>query len=99
MGFDRGNPFQPQTAEHRDPPFYDLLFPRRTCYADRGSPIMRMRELNPQSSKEDLTQIITDVVATETQMFGFFKNGEVELCKSFNEVNRIQRRVIFQLYS
>jgi len=33
-GLDRSNPFQPPTAEHRYPPAYDLLFPRRTCYAD-----------------------------------------------------------------
>ena len=28
-GLDRPNPFQPPTAEHRYPPAYDLLFPRR----------------------------------------------------------------------
>jgi hypothetical protein len=35
LGLERPNVFQPQTAPHRYPPVYDLLFPRRTSYADR----------------------------------------------------------------
>ncbi len=32
---DRPNQFQPPTAEHRYPPYYDLFLPRRTCYPNR----------------------------------------------------------------
>ena len=34
-GLNRPNPFQPPTAEHRYPPYYDLFFPKGTCYGDR----------------------------------------------------------------
>ena len=34
-GLDRPNPFQPPTAEHRYPPYYDLFLPKGTCYTDR----------------------------------------------------------------
>lgn len=79
-GLDRPNPFQPPTAEHRYPPAYDLLFPRRTCYADHtGGCFLMMAEVNPQSSREELSQLSNDVVPTQTQMSGFVKNGKVDL--------------------
>ena len=87
-GLDRPNPFQPPTAEHRYPPAYDLLFPRRTCYADRPGGSVMMAEVNPQSSREELTQLSTDVVPTQTQMSGFVRNGGVDLHKCLDEVNR-----------
>jgi hypothetical protein len=87
-GLDRPNPFQPPTAEHRYPPYYDLFFPRRTCPADRPRGSLIMAELNPQSSREELTQLSTSVVPTQTQVSGFVKNGKVDLRKAFNEVNR-----------
>ena len=87
-GLDRPNPFQPPTAEHRYPPYYDLFFPRRTCYADRPGGSQIMAGVNPQSSREELTQLLTDVVPTQTQMSGFVKNCKVDLHKCLNEVNR-----------
>jgi len=87
-GLDRPNPFQPPTAEHRYPPYYDLFFPRRTCYADRPSGSQIMAGVNPQSSREELTQLSTNVVPTQTQMSGFVKNGQVDLQKSLDEVYR-----------
>ena len=86
-GLDRPNPFQPPTAEHRYTPAYDLLFPRRTCYADRPGGSVMMAEVNPQSSREELTQLSTDVVPTQTQMSGFIRNGKVDLHKCLDEVN------------
>lgn len=87
-GLARPNPFQPPTAEHRYPPAYDLFFPRRTCYADRPGGSLMMAKVNPQSSREELTQLSTNVVQTQTQMSGFVKNGKVDLDKCLNEVNR-----------
>ena len=43
---------------------------------------------NPQSSREELTQLSTDVVRTQTQMSGFVKNGKIDLHKCLDEVNR-----------
>ena len=63
-GLDRPNPFQPPTAEQRYPPFYDVLFSKRTCYADRPGGSQIMAGVNPQSSREELTQLSTDVVPT-----------------------------------
>ena len=87
-GLDRPNPFQPPTAKHIYPPAYDLLFPRRTCYADRPGGSLMMADVNPQSSREELTQLSTDVVPTQTQMSGFVKNGQVDLHQCLDEVNR-----------
>jgi hypothetical protein len=87
-GLDRPNPFQPSSAPHKFPPYYDFLFPRRTCYADRPGGSQIMAAGNPQSSREELTQLSTDVVPTQTQMSGFVKNGKVDLNQAFNEVNR-----------
>ena len=87
-GLDRPNPFQPPTSEHRYPPYYDLFFPRRTCPADRLGSSQIMAGVNPQSSREELTQLSTNVVPTQTQMSGFVKNGRVDLHQAFNEVNR-----------
>ena len=84
----RPNPFQPPTAEHRYPPAYDLFFPRRTCYANRPGGSLMMTGVNPQSSREELTQLSTDVVPTQTQMSGFVRNGGVDLHKCLDEVNR-----------
>jgi hypothetical protein len=53
-----------------------------------GSQIMRMSEINPQSSREELTQLSTEVVLTNTQISGFVKNGKVDLHKCLNELNR-----------
>jgi hypothetical protein len=36
-----------------------------------------MAGVNPQSSREELTQLSTDVVPTQTQMSGFVKNGKI----------------------
>ena len=87
-GLDRPNPFQPPTSEHRYPPFYDLVFPRRTCYGDRPGGSQIMAGVDPQSSREELTQLSTNLVPTQTQMSGFVKNGKVDLNQAFNEVNR-----------
>ena len=87
-GLDRPNPYQPPTAEHRYPPYYDLFFPRRTCYADRPGGSQIMAGVNPQSSREELTQLSTYVVPTQTQMSGFVEKGEVNLHKCLDEVNR-----------
>jgi hypothetical protein len=87
-GLDGQNPFQPPTVEHRYPPYYDLLFPRRTCYADRPGGSQIMAGMNPQSSREELTQLSTNVVPTQTQVSGFVKNGKIDLHKCLDEVNR-----------
>ena len=87
-GLARPNQFQPSTAEQRYPPAYDLFFPRRTCYADRPGGSLMLSGVNPQSSREELTQLSTDVVPTQTQLSGFVKNGEVDLNQAFSEVNR-----------
>lgn len=47
-----------------------------------------MAGVNPQSSREELTQLSTDVVLTQTRMSGFVKNGKVDLDKCLDEVNR-----------
>jgi hypothetical protein len=87
-GLDRQNPFQPPTAEHRYPPYYDLFLPRRTCSADRPGGSQIMAEVNPQSSREDLTQLSTYVVPTQTQISGFVKNGDIDLYQCLDEVYR-----------
>ena len=87
-GLERPNPFQPPASDHRYPPYYDLFFPRKTCYADRPGGSQIMSGVNSQSSREELTQLSTNVVPTQTQMSGFVKNGEVDLDKCLNEVNR-----------
>lgn len=72
-GLERPNPFQPPTVEHRYPPFYDFLFPRRTqsqpmCPAFQG-----------------LTRL---GMTTQTQINGFMKDGRVNLFSAFAEVQR-----------
>lgn len=47
-----------------------------------------MAGVNPQSSREELTQLLTNLVPTQTQVSGFVKNGRVDLHQAFNEVNR-----------
>ena len=47
-----------------------------------------MAGMNPQSSREELTQLSTDVIPTQTQLSGFVKNGKVDLNQAFSEVNR-----------
>ena len=47
-----------------------------------------MAGVNPQSSREELTQLSTNVVPTQTQVSGFVKNGKVDLNQAFSEVNR-----------
>ena len=47
-----------------------------------------MAGVNPQSSREELTQLSTGVVPTQTQMSGFFGNKEVNFDKCLDEVNR-----------
>jgi hypothetical protein len=84
----RPNLFQPPTAEHKYYPYYDLFLPRRTCYANRPGGSQIMARVNPQSSREELTQLSTNVVPTQTQMSGFVKNREVDLHKCLDEVNR-----------
>jgi hypothetical protein len=85
---DRPNPFQPQTAEHRYPSYYDLFLPRRTSYANRPGGSQIMSGVNPQSSREELTQLSTDVIQTQTQISEFVKNRKVDLNQAFSEVNR-----------
>jgi hypothetical protein len=87
-GLNRPNPFQPPTAEHKYSPYYDLFLPRRTCYADRPGGSQILARVNPQSSREELTQLSTNVVLTQTQMSGFVKNGEIDLHRCLDEVNR-----------
>jgi hypothetical protein len=87
-GLNRHNPFQPPTTEHKYPLDYDLFLPRRTCYADRPGGSQIMARVNLQSSREELTQLSTNVVPTQTQMSGFIVNGKVDLHKCLNEVNR-----------
>nr|YP_010283133.1 hypothetical protein MKU15_pgp058 [Nitzschia traheaformis]ULD15897.1 hypothetical protein [Nitzschia traheaformis] len=87
-GLERPNPFQPPASDHKYPPYYGLFFPRKTCYADRPGGSQIMSGVNPQSSREELTQLSTNVVPTQTQMSGFVKNGKVDLDKCLNEVNR-----------
>ena len=84
-GFNRPNPFQPPTAEHRYLPYYDLFFPRKTCPADRSGSSQIMAGVNPQSSREELTQISTNLVPIQTQASVFVKNGRVDLQQAFNE--------------
>jgi hypothetical protein len=55
-------------------------------YNPYGSQIIG--EVNPQSSREELTKLSTNVFPTRTQMSGFLKNGEVDLEKCLDEVNR-----------
>ena len=86
-GLKRPNPFQPPGYDHRYPPYYDLFFPRKTCYADRPGGSQIISGVNPQSSREELTQLSTDVVPTQTQISGFVKNGRVDLNQAFSEVN------------
>jgi hypothetical protein len=38
-------------------PYYDLFLPKRTCYADRPGGSQIMARVNPQSSREELTQL------------------------------------------
>jgi hypothetical protein len=55
---------------------------------DRPGGSQIMAGVNPQSSREELTQLSTNVVLTQTQASGFVKNGRVDLNQAFNEVNR-----------
>jgi hypothetical protein len=82
-GLDKPNPFQPPTVEHRYPPYYDLFLPRRTCYADRPCGSLIMAGVNPQSSREELTQLSTNVVPTQTQVSGFCKKWKSRFKPSF----------------
>ena len=84
-GLERQNQFQPPRAKQRHPPAYDLFFPRRTC---RPGGSLMMTKVNPQSSREELTQLSSDVVPTQTQVSGFLINGKINLDKCLNEVNR-----------
>ena len=87
-GLDHPNAFQPATSNHRYPPFYDLVLPKRTCYADRPRGSEILAGVNPQSSRDELTQVSINVVPTQTQMSIFVKNGKVDLHKCLNEINR-----------
>lgn len=85
------NRYMPPNARHRFPPSYDFLdflFPRTTCYRDRPGGCNTMTAENPQSSREELTQLSTDYNPTKTQISGFVENGKVNLREAFNEVNR-----------
>ena len=48
-----------------------------------------MAEVNLQSSWEELTQLSTDVVPTQTQISGFVKNKKLDLHKCLDEDNPI----------
>lgn len=87
-GVDRPNQFQPPGGHLRYPPYYDLFLPRRMSYANRPGGSQIMSGVNPQSSREELTQLSTDVVPTQTQISEFVKNGKVDLNQAFSEVNR-----------
>ena len=56
---------------------------RKICYADRPEVSHIMAGVNPQSSREELTQLSTNVVPTQTQMSGFVKNRKVDLNQAF----------------
>ena len=43
-----------------------------------------MARVNLQPSRKELTQLLTDVVPTQTQMSGFVKNGGVDFHKWLN---------------
>lgn len=47
-----------------------------------------MAGVNPESPREELTQLSTHVIPTQTQISGFVINGKVDLDQAFNEVNR-----------
>ena len=44
-------------------------------------------EVNPQYSRKELTQLPTNVVATQTQISGFGKNKQVDLHQCLAKVN------------
>ena len=44
--------------------------------------------MNLQSSRKELTQLSTDVIPTQTKMSRFVTNGEINLYKCLNELNR-----------
>lgn len=56
--------------------------------ANRPGRSQIMSGVNPQSSREELTQLSTDVVPTQTQISEFVKNEKVDLNQAFSEVNR-----------
>jgi len=87
-GLGRQDPFQPPSAPYIFPPYYDFFLPQRTCPADRPGSSQMMFGVNPQSSRQQLTQLSTNVVQTQTQASGFVKNEKVDLHTAFNEVNR-----------
>ena len=87
-GLERQNPFQPPASDHKYPPYSDLFLPRKTCYAARPGGSQIMSGVNLQCSREELTQLSTTVVPTQTQMTGFLKDGKVDLDKCLKEVNR-----------
>lgn len=92
-GLDRPNPFQPPSGQHRFLPSYNLFLPRRT---DRSGlfQIManksrrKLREVNPQSTRQELTQVSTIQNPTNTKISGFVKNEELDIDACFKEVNR-----------
>jgi hypothetical protein len=52
-GLERSNRFQPPASDHRYPPYYDLFFSRKTCYADCPGGSQIMSGVNPQSGREE----------------------------------------------
>jgi len=77
------NPFQPPGGTHNYPPAYDLLQPRRTCFADR--PVFMMSQ-PPKSTRAELTQL---AVVPKTQAGGFLQpDGNIDLYDAYAEVMR-----------
>ena len=88
-GWGLPRPLPPSGApEPRFPPYYDFLFPRRMCSADRPGGSQIMAAGNSESSREELTQLSTNGAPTQKQVSGFVKNGELDLNLAFDEVNR-----------
>jgi len=82
-GLDDRNPFQPPGGTHNYPPAYDLLQPRRTCFADRPGFMMSQP---PKSTRAELTQL---AVVPKTQAGGFLQpDGNIDLYAAYAEVMR-----------
>lgn len=83
-GVNRLDQYQPPSVQ-RHPPVYELLpelFPKGTCTADRPGGSRLMAE---QSNRDELSN---NVVRSQPQISEFVKNGEVNLEKCLDEVNR-----------
>lgn len=83
-GLDHCPYFQSPAVKYRFPPYYNALYPRRTCYADRPG---FTSQLKSQSEREELTQISNIQTPIKPQVSTFFKNGKIDINACFEEVN------------